>query len=184
MRFILIFGPHAVGKTTVGKELARLTGMKLLSEHMTEELAEAYFERYTSAHKRLAQALNGQIIESVLKNQSNDLIFTYTWPLNVPTERDYVERITDKFRTAGAEIYYVELEAPLEERIRRNRLKQETDNLEKSERQLKDAAARFRLNALKSEIGEKNYTIIKNSGISAEDAAEQIISVFKLPVVV
>jgi shikimate kinase len=33
MNFIVIFGPPAVGKMTVGQELARLTGYKLFHNH-------------------------------------------------------------------------------------------------------------------------------------------------------
>jgi len=35
MKFVLIFGPQAVGKMTVGQELANLTKLKLFHNHMT-----------------------------------------------------------------------------------------------------------------------------------------------------
>ena len=35
MKFILIFGPQAVGKMTVGQELQKITGLKLFHNHMT-----------------------------------------------------------------------------------------------------------------------------------------------------
>ena len=38
MKLILIFGPQAVGKMTVGQELATLTGLKLFHNHMTIDL--------------------------------------------------------------------------------------------------------------------------------------------------
>ena len=35
MKFIIITGPQAVGKMTVGQELTKITGLKLLHNHMT-----------------------------------------------------------------------------------------------------------------------------------------------------
>jgi len=43
MKFVLIFGPQAVGKMTVGQELANITELKLFHNHMTIELLEPLF---------------------------------------------------------------------------------------------------------------------------------------------
>jgi uncharacterized protein YuzE len=40
---LLLFGPPAVGKTTVGQELERLTGFRLLHNHRTIDLISQYF---------------------------------------------------------------------------------------------------------------------------------------------
>ena len=37
-KFIQILGPQAVGKMTVGQELAKITNYKLLYNHMTIEM--------------------------------------------------------------------------------------------------------------------------------------------------
>ena len=37
-KFIMIVGPQAVGKMTVGQELSKITNLKLLHNHMTIEL--------------------------------------------------------------------------------------------------------------------------------------------------
>ncbi|KAA1807131.1 hypothetical protein FXB61_003723 [Bacillus cereus] len=42
MKLILIFGPQAVGKMTVGQELATLTGLKLFHNHMTIDLVSQF----------------------------------------------------------------------------------------------------------------------------------------------
>lgn len=38
MKLVIITGPHAVGKMTVGQELERLTGLKLFHNHMTIDI--------------------------------------------------------------------------------------------------------------------------------------------------
>lgn len=42
--FIMICGPQAVGKMTVGQELAKLTGYKLFYNHMTIEMLRLIFD--------------------------------------------------------------------------------------------------------------------------------------------
>ena len=44
MKFVLIFGAPAVGKMTVGQELERITGFRLLHNHMTIELVLNFFQ--------------------------------------------------------------------------------------------------------------------------------------------
>jgi len=42
MQLVIIFGPPAVGKMTVGRALAERTGFKLFHNHMTSKLALAF----------------------------------------------------------------------------------------------------------------------------------------------
>lgn len=42
MKLVIIFGPQAVGKMTVGQELEKLTGLKLFHNHMTIELVSHF----------------------------------------------------------------------------------------------------------------------------------------------
>ena len=47
MKFILIFGPQAVGKMTVGQELEKLTDLKTFHNHMTIDLVSSFFDYST-----------------------------------------------------------------------------------------------------------------------------------------
>ena len=44
MKFVLTTGPQAVGKMTVGQELSKITGLKLLHNHMTIEVLTKIFD--------------------------------------------------------------------------------------------------------------------------------------------
>ena len=57
MKLILLYGPPAVGKLTVAKELQRLTGYTLLHNHQVSDLVLSVFDRGTPA----AADLNHQI---------------------------------------------------------------------------------------------------------------------------
>ena len=43
MKLVYIFGPQAVGKMTVGQELAKITGLNLFHNHMTIDLVSNFF---------------------------------------------------------------------------------------------------------------------------------------------
>ena len=53
MNLIILFGPPAVGKMTVGQELSRLTGYPLLHNHMTIDLVTEFFDFGTPQFGRL-----------------------------------------------------------------------------------------------------------------------------------
>lgn len=53
MKFVLIFGPQAVGKMTVGHELEKITDLKLFHNHMTIELVDPFFKYGTKEGNRL-----------------------------------------------------------------------------------------------------------------------------------
>lgn len=117
MKLMLIFGPQAVGKMTVGEEVAARTGMKLFHNHMTIELVSHFFSYGTETGKRLVHAFREQIFDAVAQSDLEGLIFTYLWAFDMQGDWDAIERVVKKFGDRGAEIYYVELEATLDERL-------------------------------------------------------------------
>ena len=42
---VIILGPHAVGKMTVGQELTKITPLRLFHNHMSIELTRKIFKR-------------------------------------------------------------------------------------------------------------------------------------------
>ena len=124
MKFVMLIGPQAVGKMTVGQELAKITELKLFHNHMTIELVNNFFSYGTQQGKDLVNSFRMQIFEAVAKSDLEGLIFTYLWCFERKEDEEYYNKIRDIFVEQGAEVYLVELEADLEERIRRN----ETEN--------------------------------------------------------
>ena len=173
-KLLILFGPAAVGKMTVGKALAEQTGLKLFHNHMTIELIIPFFNFGTPSFKRLVKEFRQRIMEEVAQSDLPGLIFTFVWALNEPEDRAYVDDLTQTFTEVGAEIFYVELQADQEVRLQRNkteyRLSQKPTkrNLQFSENNLLEMDANYQLNSDGDFFYEKNYLKIDNTDLSAE----------------
>ena len=186
MKLVLIFGPQAVGKMTVGQELAEITGLKLFHNHMTIELVSNFFSYGSKEGKRLVSLFRQEIFEEVAKSDLEGLIFTYVWAFDMQEDWDYVDSVCNIFKSKGGEIYFVELEAELEERLERNKSplrlehKPTKRNLEFSENELISSMKKYRLNSIDGEIKNENYIRINNTTLEPLEAAEMIKERFKL----
>lgn len=185
MKFVLIFGPQAVGKMTVGQELAKITDLKLLHNHMTIELLQPFFG-FSSEMWRLSTLFREEIFKAVAKSDLYGMIFTFVWAFNQEEDWREVEKVCNIFESEGGEVYFVELEANLEIRLKRNvtpnRLEHKPTkrNIQKSEENVKEFMERFRMNSLEGEIDRKNYMRIDNSNLSPAEVAQMIKSKFQL----
>lgn len=99
---------------------------------------------------------------------------------------DYVDKVCDIFESKGAEVYFVELEAELDERLERNKSPHRLEhkptkrNIEFSEGELISSMEKYRLNSLEGEIKRENYIRINNKELSPEKVAKIIKDKFKL----
>ncbi|MCQ4088400.1 shikimate kinase [Saccharibacillus sp. JS10] len=185
MKFVMIFGPQAVGKMTIGYELTKITELKLFHNHMTIELFHPLFGA-SSETWRLTDLVRQEVFESFASSDQYGLIFTYVWGFDLQSDWDFVDQTCAIFEKQGAEIYFVELESPIEERLKRNttafRLEQKPTkrNVERSESDLIQTMNNHRLNSQEGEINRKNYLRINNADRSAEEVAKLIKTEFKL----
>lgn len=180
MKLVIIFGPHAVGKMTVGQELAEITDLKLFHNHMTIELVSNFFSYSNQEGKRLVALFRKEIFEAVARSDLDGLIFTFMWALDIQEDWDYIDMVTKIFAEKGADIYYVELEADFNIRIERNKTpnrllhKPTKRDLEKSEDRFRGLEDKYRLNSYAGEIPFKNYIKINNTNITPEITAQMI----------
>ncbi|WML48379.1 AAA family ATPase [Neobacillus sp. PS3-34] len=186
MKFILIFGPQAVGKMTVGQQLEKITDLKLFHNHMTIELVNPFFEYGTKEGNRLVSLFRQEIFEEVAKSNLYGLIFTYVWAFDHQGDWDYVDKVCSLFESKGGTVYFVELEADLDERLERNksphRLEQKPSkrNIEWSEDNLIKTMEKYRLNSFEGEITRENYLRINNTNLDADEVAKIIKEKFQL----
>jgi hypothetical protein len=176
MRFILLFGPQAVGKMTVGHELEKITPLKLFHNHQTIELLYPYFG-FGPEMWRLSDLFRKEIFDQMSKSNSPGFIFTYVWGFDLVTDWEFVDQICNVFESKGHEVCFVELEAGIEERLIRNKSphrlhhKPTKRDVERSEKDLIHTIEKQRLNSLPGEITRENYIRIQTTNRTPEETA-------------
>lgn len=181
MKLVLLFGTSAVGKMTVGQELAKRTGLRLFHNHMT---IEPVIEVFGTLNRSAVSRLRDVIFEEFARSDNYGLIFTYVWAFDRPEEWAYVEKIKAIFE--GADMYYVELVADQKVRLERNRTenrlkhKPSKRDVEMSEKRLLNDDEKYRCVSYEGEIPFENYLRIDNTNLSPEEAARIIRERFGL----
>ena len=75
MDLVILFGPQAVGKMTVGEELQKLTGLKLFHNHMTIDLVLKLFS--WEEGQDLIRTFRDEIMKKMATSENNKgMIFT------------------------------------------------------------------------------------------------------------
>ncbi len=184
---IFIVGPPAVGKMTVGHELAQRTGLRLFHNHHTIDLALRFFAYGTPPFHRLVGEFRRRILQEVAASDLPGLIFTYVWAFDHTSDAAAVEEYATIFRARGGSVVFVELAATQEERLRRNETefrlveKPFKRDIEKSRSQLLEIDGKYQLNS-RGEYDERaDYMRIDNTELSPAEVAEVVIARFSLP---
>lgn len=186
---LFLIGPPAVGKMTVGHEIARRTGFRLFHNHQTIDLVLPFFAFDTPPFVRLVGEFRRRIFEEVAASSLTGLIFTYCWAFNDPKDAEYVEQLAGIFRQPGGRVAFAELEATQAERLRRNetefRLAQKPfkRDLVHSRRNLLYADEHHQLSSRGVYDGRPDYFRLDTTQLSAAQTAEQIIQRFKFPLI-
>ncbi|MBT2292791.1 AAA family ATPase [Paenibacillus albidus] len=185
MKFVIIFGPQAVGKMTVGQELEKVTELKLFHNHMTIELLAPIFG-FSHEMWRLVNKFRQDIFEVAAVSDMYGMIFTYVWGFDLQSDWDFVDRICKTIEEKDGEVYFVELEADLEKRIERNKTPHRLEHkptkrdVVRSEQDLIQTMEQHRLNSFEGEINRENYIRINNTNLTACEVTEIIKNRFNL----
>lgn len=183
MKLVLIIGNGAVGKMTVGQELMKQTGLRLFHNHMT---IEPVLEIFGQFHVPAIQQMREVIFREFVKTDNYGMIHTVMWAFDQQEDWDYINHVVEIFKEHDAEIYCVELIAPLEIRLQRN----ETPNRLEHKASKRDIASsrerviamdqKYRLESNPGEIPFENYLRIDNSNLEPDVVASIIKEQFAL----
>lgn len=187
MKLVYIVGDAAVGKMTVGRELMKITDLRLFHNHMSIEPVLDIFGEWNSD---AIKGIRDVIFREYAKSGKYGLIFTYMFAFNLPSEYEYLRHIEEVCRenAEDLEVYFVELNAPQEIRIERNKsearlaAKPSKRDLETSEARLLNDDRNYRMVSYPGEMEAiyENYLRIDNSDIPADEVAKLIKSKFEL----
>lgn len=184
---VIIIGPHAVGKMTVGQELEKITDLRLFHNHMSIELTRKLFRFSEPEFKILNHTIRQTVFELFAKGNFAGLIFTFMCDFDVQSEFDYLNNLINLFKSNGAKCHVVELCADFDVRIERNKSenrlyhKESKRNLEFSEAEMRRTNEHHRLNSFDGEILPfESYIRIDNTNLPAETVAKMINERFKI----
>jgi hypothetical protein len=184
---VMLIGPPAVGKMTVGHALAARTGLRLFHNHHTIDLVLRLFPFGTPPFHRLVGEFRRRIFEEVAASDLPGLIFTYVWAFDDARDAAAVEEWSAIFRAREGRVVFAELEATQTERLRRNetefRLAEKPfkRGLVASRARLLTDDALYQLNSGGVFDGRTDWFRLETTHLSPEEAAEQILVRFDLP---
>jgi len=187
MNLIILLGPPAVGKMTVGQAIAQQIDYKLFHNHHSIELALELFWYGSPEFKAINEGIR-QLVFDTCANSNNlkGLIFTLVMAFDEQDDWDYLAAIQQKFEANDWTLYFVELYAPLATRLERNktpnRLKHKASkrNLIKSEKGILAIEKKYRLASNEGEFKAANYIKIDTTNKSALEVAELVRTTFDL----
>jgi hypothetical protein len=116
---LVLFGPPAVGKMTVGRAVCESSGHRLFHNHHTIEPLHEIFGQQSPAFRTLNGEFRRRVIEEAAAHGVR-LVVTTVW--NLAGERDaaYVRAIVSPYVERGLPVRFVELYADLATRLGRN----------------------------------------------------------------
>ena len=179
MKLVLIVGSGAVGKMTVGQELMKITNLRLFHNHM---MIEPVLDVFGSFDSKVIARLREVVFDEFMKTDNEGMIFTVMWAFDMPSDREYIMSVAEKFD----EVYCVELVADQSVRLERNRTENRLKNkaskrdLSISDQRLIKEDTNHRLVSLEGEIPFENYIRIDNTNLAPDAVAQMIKKKFAL----
>jgi hypothetical protein len=106
MRLVFIYGPPAVGKLTVARELAELTGLPLFHNHLAVDLLTPVFEFGTASFVRLRELIWLSVFQEAAKTDVS-LIFTFAPEKTV--RPSFIPETVSTVKARGGAVHFVRL---------------------------------------------------------------------------
>jgi hypothetical protein len=116
---LLITGPPAVGKMTVGRALCARSDFRLFHNHHTIEPLLEIFGFGTPPFTVLNDEFRRRVIEEAAAHDLR-LVFTFVWPVDDAGDAEVVRSYLAPYADRGMPVSFVELYAGLETRLVRN----------------------------------------------------------------
>ena len=117
---MVVFGPPAVGKMTVGRAVCDRTDFRLFLNHHTIEPLSEIFGMDTPPFRALTSEIRRRVVE-VAAASGVRLVITQVWNLAGVEDARWVTGLVAPYADAGLPVHFVELAADLETRLARNR---------------------------------------------------------------
>jgi shikimate kinase len=117
VKLVFIYGPPGVGKLTVGREVARLTGFRLFHNHVSIACVETVFDFGTPSFFKLVGMIRTAVFEEAARAGLAGLVFTFVYAKG--SDDAYVEALAAPVERHGGEVCLVRLSCERETLERR-----------------------------------------------------------------
>ncbi len=175
MKLVFLYGPPAVGKLTVAKELSKITGYKIFHNHLTIDPVESIFPWGTKAFDDLVNKYRLDLIEAAAANNVS-LIFTFVY--GGEGDDRFVGRVMRRVQKHGGEVCFVQLRSELS--VLKKRMKHPSRKQFRKMKKLKTLKEVMKRHDLFLTVPYRNNITIDNTDIPAKRVAQKIKLRFKL----
>ncbi|WP_027883541.1 AAA family ATPase [Meiothermus rufus] len=117
MKLVFLYGPAAVGKLTVAREVARLIGYPIFDNHLSIDYAARLLEWGSPDYVKLLRALRLFTFRQLAEMGLEGLLFTFIY--TPPSSDAFVRQVLEVCAQTGIEPLFVKLEAPREVLLQR-----------------------------------------------------------------
>ncbi len=176
MKLMVIYGPPGVGKLTVANELSKITGYKVLHNHLVIDLVESVFDRSDERFWRLIDEYRINLVGLAAQSGLKGMILT---SVNIKGKDDeFIKNLIQIMEKNSGEIHFVRLRCDMSEMKRR--LADESRRAYGKLRDVRILDEFISKNEVLGSIGFVESLSIDNTNISGKDAAEKIKEYYKL----
>ena len=172
MKLIFIHGMPAVGKLTVAKEIAKITGFKLFHNHYSVDLVKSVFPWGTKQFSELNRKIRLDMFESAAKNNVSGVIFTFCF--RPGKNDDFIKNTINIVEKYDGKVDFVYLKCEEDELYRR--VKHENRKKYKKITSIKEVKENIH------QWGEIPFTknlVIDNTNLSSKKTAQLIVDKYK-----
>lgn len=168
---LLVVGPPAVGKMTVGRAVCARSDFRLFHNHHTIEPLIEVFGHETPAFNVLNEEFRRRVVEEAARSGAR-LVFTFVWAVDLTEDADLVRALVRPYLGAGPRVSVLELRADLATRLLRNtgadRLaaKPSKADLVWSDAHVRDLEQRWRMGTAPEHPSVADATIAEITGAS------------------
>ena len=191
MRLLVIFGPPAVGKMTVGRAVAARSSFRLHHNHAAIEPLLEVFDYGSPPFTTLMGEWRRRVFEEAAAH-GTDLVFTFVWGLDLEGEAALMRDLIAPYVDRGAEVAFVELVADLdtllvrnrtEHRLAEKRSKRDVDWSDGNVRELERFVMNTGAGPLPADdvLSRHPHLVLPNTELSADEAADRILAWLTAP---